>query len=174
MKKSPRSPVEIVQASPADSVSEKRTESDRRQKPTGPWSAFPPAGERMANRRAEERRQPYFVDRFSAWMLIFIVMLAVASIVDAVLTICVLRAGGDEINPVMEYLLNYGILPFVLGKYALTVIGLPLLLIFKNYYLFGTRVRVGHLIPALVALYLVLIGYQIVLIHHHIGWQHLQ
>jgi hypothetical protein len=150
-----------------------RTEPDRRREPTGVWSAFPPAGYRMGNRRAAEHCRPYFVDRFSVWMLIFVVMLLIATIIDATLTIYLLQEGGDEINPVMDYLLNYGIMAFVLGKYMLTVVGLPLLLIFKNYYLFGTRVRVGHLIPAIVALYVVLIGYQIALIHHHVGWQHM-
>ena len=45
------------------------------------------------------------------------------------------------------------------------MVGLPLLLIFKNYYLFGTRFRVGYLIPLIVVMYLVLIGYQLVLMH---------
>ena len=122
----------------------------------------------MAHRRAGEHRRPYFVDRFSPAMLLVVLMLVLASMVDAILTVRVLQAGGDEINPVMDHLLNRGILPFVLGKYLLTVAGLPLLLIFKNHYLFGTRVRVGYLIPVIVALYLVLIGYQIVLIFQHV------
>jgi len=155
-------------------ATDQRAQPDRRQTPTSAWSAFVPTGKRMAARRAEEHCRPYFVDRFSVWMLIFILMLLFATIADAVLTICVLKEGGDELNPLMDHLLNYGTVTFVLGKYLLTVVGLPLLLIFKNYYLFGTRFRVGYLIPALVALYMLLIGYQVYLIHHHIGWQHLQ
>ena len=58
----------------------------------------------------------------------------------------------------MNRLLEHGVLPFLLGKYLLTVIGLPVLLIFKNYYLFGTRVRVGYLIPLLVVLYASYLG----------------
>ena len=38
-----------------------------------------------------------------------------------------------------------------------------MLLIFKNHYMFGTRLRVGHLIPLAVALYTILIGYQLAL-----------
>jgi hypothetical protein len=159
---------------PTDPDSEKRAQSDRRQSPTSAWSAFVPTGKRMAARRAAEHRRPYFVDRFSVWMFVFILLLLFASLTDAVLTIYVLQAGGDEINPVMGHLLSYGVMAFVLGKYLLTVFGLPLLLIFKNYYLFGTRLRVGHLIAVLVALYAVLIGYQVYLIHNHIGWQQFQ
>ena len=154
---------------PAESDIDQRTPSDRRQTPTSPWAAFPPAGQRMACRRASEHGRPYFVDRFSSAMFVVIVMLMIASIVDAILTIQLIDAGAREINPLMDRLLDYGILPFLLGKYMLTVAGLPLLLIFKNHYLFGTPVRVGYLIPMAVAMYLVLIGYQLALMHKHVG-----
>lgn len=148
---------------PAVHETERRQKSDRRKKPTSPWAAFSPAGQRVACRRAEEHRRPYFVDRFASSTFLVIMMLVVASLLDAILTIQLLGAGAQEVNPVMDGLLLYGIEPFLLGKYVLTVAGLPLLLIFKNHYLFGTRFRVGYLIPATVALYAVLIGYQLML-----------
>ena len=107
-------------------------------------------------RRAEEHRRPYFVDRFPPILLAFVLMLLVASIVDALLTIRLIEAGGDEINPLMGRLLTFGVLPFLLGKYVLTAVGLPLLVVFKNYYLFGTRFRVGYLFPVLLAMYVAL------------------
>ena len=152
---------------PAQPGSQQRSQPSRREEPTTPWGAFPPAGHRTAYRRATEHRQPYFVDRFSLGMLVVVLMLAVASIVDAILTIQLLQAGADEINPLMDHLLDYGVLPFFFGKYLLTVTGLPLLLIFKNHYMFGTPIRVGYLIPVLVALYVVLIGYQLFLTHQY-------
>ncbi len=156
--------------SPAEATNppgEKRSQSDRRQRPTGVRGGFPPAGNRMRSRRADEHRNPYFVDRYTALMFAVVLMLIIASIVDAVLTIRLIEAGGSEINPLMGHLLSYGTLPFLLGKYLLTVVGLPLLVIFKNHYLFHTRFRVGYLIPALVLLYAVLISYQLVLIHNY-------
>jgi hypothetical protein len=154
---------------PTESEIDQRTQSDRRETPTSPWSAFPPAGQRMANRRASEHWRPYFVDRFSSGMFIVILMLIIASIVDAVLTIQLIDAGASEINPLMTRLLEHGIRPFLFGKYVLTVVGLPLLLIFQNHCLFGTRIRVGYLIPMAVVMYLVLIGYQLVLMHKYVG-----
>ena len=156
---------------PAESDIDQRSQSDRRQKPTSPWAAFPPAGQRMAARRAGEHWRPYFVDRFSSAMFIVILMLIIASIVDAILTIQLIEAGAREINPLMDRLLDNGILVFLLVKYVLTVAGLPLLLIFQNHYLFGTRLRVGYLIPLAVALYAILIGYQLVLMHKYVGLQ---
>ena len=144
---------------------ERRQQPDRRQQPTGPWQAFLLGGRRRSNRRADEHGRPYFVDHFSLAMLLGVLALVAASLVDAALTVQLLFVGGKEINPLMERLLTYGIGPFVVGKYLLTVAGIPLLLIFKNYRLFGTRLRVGHLIPLLVALYCVLIAYQLALLH---------
>lgn len=152
---------------PAQPSDEKRNLPDRRRQPTSLWGAFPLAGKRMRNRRDEEHRLPYFVDRYTAMMLAVVLMLVLASIVDAILTIRLIEAGGSEINPLMGLLLSYGTFPFLLGKYALTVVGLPLLIIFKNHYLFGTRFRVGYLIPALVVLYAVLISYQLILIYNY-------
>jgi len=158
------------QSSASASDAERRGRSDRRAQPTSPWAAFPPTGQRMKNRRTCEHQQPYFTDRFPPFMLICIMALIVSSLVDAALTVHVLHGGGSEVNPVMGYLLNHGVQAFVVGKYLLTVIGLPVLLIFRNHYLFGTRLRVGYLIPVSVALYAVLIGYQIVLIDQRVGW----
>lgn len=118
----------------------------------------------MQARRAEEHGRHYFVDRFSAWMFGAIVANLILCIVDAVLTLHLIHAGGEEFNPLMACLLARGTSWFVLGKYVLTAAGLPLLLIYKNHYLFGTRVRVGYLLGLIVALYLVLIAYQTCLI----------
>jgi hypothetical protein len=154
----------------SDVEANRRAKSDRRQQPTSPWGAFPPAGLRMRSRRLEEHRRPYFTDRFSPVMLLGVLMLVVATIVDGGLTVYVLQAGGSEANPLMERLLNHSVEAFLIGKYLLTVVGLPVLLIFRNYYLFGTQLRVGYLIPVTVALYAVLIGYQVILIDQRIGW----
>ena len=153
-----------------DADANNRNRPDRRRTPTRAWDAFRLAGRRTRNRRAAEHRLPYFVDRFLPVILVLIVMLLIASIADAILTVRLLDAGGSEANPLMGCLLNYGVQPFLLGKYLLTVVGLPLLLIYQNHYLFGTRVRVGYMIPFTLALYVVLIVYQIVLIQKYAPW----
>lgn len=97
-----------------------------------------------------------------------VMLLVAASITDAIFTILLIRAGAKEINPVMNHFLGQGEQIFLMVKYLLTVGGLPLLLVFQNHYLFRTRLRVGHLIPMAVALYGVLIAYQIVLMHKNV------
>ncbi len=142
---------------------EPRARTDRRRRPTGPWDAFRPRGRRGRNRRADERREPYFVDRIDTPTFILAVLLLVLTIVDGAVTLLLLGAGCEEVNPAMGYLLSRGPLHFLLGKYALTTAGLPFLLIFRNFTLFRTRFRVGYLLPVFVGLYLILLGYQIAL-----------
>jgi len=118
----------------------------------------------MRARRADEHRRVYYVDRFSALALGLIVAMLAASLADAILTTHLLGIGCYEINPLMGLLLKRGVTWFFVGKYLLTAVGLPLLLILKNHYLFGTRFRVGYVIPAVLACYLILVTYQLSLI----------
>lgn len=139
--------------------------ADRRTQPTGVWASIFPGGRRQKQRRTDEHNQPYYVDRYSPGTLALIVLLLALSIIDAVITLILIGEGSEEINPVMGHLLQRGLLTFLLGKYLLTATGIPLLLIFKNFYLFGTRFRVGYLIPAFIFLYVILISYQLCLMH---------
>jgi len=141
-----------------------RSGADRRQTRTRWWAAFALRGRRLRQRRTAEHQQPYYVDRFPSTTFVFILLLLLFTIADGVLTLYLLDGDCAEMNPVMESLLNHGMGPFLLGKYVLTVLGLPVLLVFKNFYLFGTRFRVGYLIPIFVALYAGLIGYQVYLL----------
>jgi Domain of unknown function (DUF5658) len=92
------------------------------------------------------------------------ISLLILTVVDGAVTLLLLGAGCEEINPAMGYLLSRGPIHFLVGKYLLTCAGLPFLLIFRYFTLFRTRVRVGHLLPIFVALYLVLLGYQVALL----------
>jgi hypothetical protein len=136
---------------------------DRRTRPTTFWDVFRCRGRRTRNRRLDEHRRPYFVDRFTLATLILVLVLLFSTIIDGIFTVYLLDANCEEVNPVMSYLLAQGLVPFFLGKYTLTAAGIPVLLIFKNHYLFRTRFRAGYLIPILVPLYMCLIGYQIYL-----------
>jgi hypothetical protein len=63
----------------------------------------------------------------------------------------------------MRFLLDRGTGTFFVGKYLLTALFLPFAVVMYRYRLFGTRLRVGHIVPVVTALYLVLIAYQVVL-----------
>jgi hypothetical protein len=148
---------------PPEPPSDPPPRSDRRRRPTTAWDAFRPGGRRISPRRVEELRQHYFVDLIDTSTFVLAVLLLILTVIDGAITLVLLKAGCEEVNPAMEYLLRRGPLSFLLGKYALTTAALPFLLIFRHFTLFQTRFRVGHLLAVFVALYLILLGYQIVL-----------
>jgi hypothetical protein len=134
---------------------------DRRRQPTSPWAALRPGGRRKRNRRQEDCRTPYYVDRFENHLLAWILILLTFSIADGVMTLLLIEGGFAEANPAMRFLLDRGAMWFLIGKYTLTAGGLPVLLVFKNHGLFHRRLRVGALIPLFVVLYAALLAYQI-------------
>ena len=142
-----------------------RDRTDRRSRPTGAWDAFRRRGRRVRARRDDERQAPHFVDLIDASTFVLAVLLLLLTVVDGAVTLVLLGSGCEEVNPAMGYLLRRGPTQFLMGKYLLTTAGLPFLLIFRHFPLFRTRFRVGYLLPIFVVLYLVLLGYQVALIH---------
>jgi hypothetical protein len=146
--------------------------SDRRRRATTPWDVLRQPGRRVRPRRDLERDRDYFVDRIDARTFFLAILLLVLTLTDGAITLLLLEVGCEEINPAMSYLLSRGPLYFLLGKYALTTAGLPFLLIFRHFTLFRTRFRVGHLLPVFVAMYFVLLGYQVALMQAAPAYSH--
>jgi hypothetical protein len=141
-----------------------RARGDRRKRPTSLWDAFRLRGRRMRNRRADEERKPHVIDRFPTYLVASGLLMLLLTIVDGVFTLVLLDADCEEANPAMGYLLGHGPMAFLLGKYALTAAFLPVCLVLNRCFLFRTRFRVGYLFPIFVALYILLVGYQLVLL----------
>ncbi len=114
-------------------------------------------------RRTEEHVRPYLVDRVSWQSFAMATLLLVLTLVDGMITVALLERGFEEANPLMRFLLNRSTGAFFIGKYVLTAAFLPVALVMNQYRLFGTRFRVGHFIPIVALLYLILIVYQLVL-----------
>jgi hypothetical protein len=137
--------------------------SDRRKHSVPLWDPRRLRGRRRRQRRSEEHDRPYLVDRVSWPAFVMSSLLRILTLVDGMITVALLDQGCEEANPVMRFLLDIGIGTFFIAKYVLTAIFLPIALVMNQHRLFGTRMRVGHVIPVVAALYVVLIAYQITL-----------
>jgi hypothetical protein len=143
-----------------ESPSDGRQRSDRRRRPTSPIDAFRLDGRRGRPRRKEDRQGVYYVDRFTSGTLALVVALLGLTIADGILTLELIELNSEEANPVMAHLLRRGELAFLVGKYVMTAAGLPLLIVYQRYRLFGSRFRVGWLLPVFIVLYLILLFHQ--------------
>jgi hypothetical protein len=109
----------------------------------GLWYLF--FGRRKEMRRDEDNLKSYFLDHYSLRVFGIIIGIILLSLTDAMLTLYLIRNGAAEVNPVMNYFLRYGPLPFLAAKYLLTTASIVLLLIYKNVYIFGTKIRAKYL-----------------------------
>jgi hypothetical protein len=92
--------------------------------------------------------------------LAMVVALLGLTILDGIFTLELLDMNSEEANPLMEHLLTRGQTAFLLGKYILTAAGLPVIVVYQHYPLFGTRFRTGWLLHVFIGLYLVLLSHQ--------------
>ncbi|MFO0956831.1 MAG: DUF5658 family protein [Isosphaeraceae bacterium] len=144
---------------------------DRRRRTTGLWDFLWTPARRSAHRRAQDQAlgEIRFVDRHPRPIAAMAIALLVLTLVDGVLTLLLVRSHCAEANPVMAYMLEQGELAFLMSKYILTAGGVGFLICARTYPLFGTRFQVANLLPILVVLYMVLLGYQCYLLAHGPG-----
>ena len=114
----------------------------------------------MRDDLSEEAGRHYLVERVPAATFVAAALVLVFTIADGVITVLLLDRGCEEANPLMRYLLERGHGAFFAGKYLLTALFLPVALVTHRWQLFGTRLRVGQLVPVVAVLYSILLVYQ--------------
>lgn len=144
--------------------SDRRVQKDRRDKTTSPLSLSSLFGSRKGIRRKTDRDLHYYIDRYSLRAVLTVLITLMLSVADAIFTLHLVSMGATEINPVMDFFLQFGPLPFLLVKYFLTGTSLIWILVHKNYYLFGGKLGIKYILVAIPILYSILIIYELALI----------
>lgn len=111
---------------------ERRCAPDRRTRPTSVWNAIGLRGRRRGFRRASEGHHAY-MDCPSRHVVFLVLFVVVASVLDAVFTLCHLQNGAREANPLMAFVLAHGPKSFVYLKMALTCLGAWGLAVHQNF-----------------------------------------
>ena len=108
---------------------------DRRRAPTPRLSRWSFVGGRRATVRRSDEREGSFVDRYSLRLWMLILWVALMNVADSYFTLVHLQAGGIELNPIADRLLEAGRVRFVLLKSLLIGLALTVLCIHKNFFL---------------------------------------
>ncbi len=106
---------------------DQRSSQDRRQNQTPFFKFALIEGRRNSLRRVDDRKRITVLDQYHTSLLIFILIVLGLSLVDAALTLTLLKQGAIELNPVMRYYITLGHETFVIAKYGLTALPLYLL-----------------------------------------------
>lgn len=119
-------------------------------------AAFVSPGRRKGFRRAGEARNAY-VDRPALRVVAWALVVMGLCVLDALLTIIHVRAGGGELVPTMAFALTHGESAFVGSKMATTGAGVWFLALHQNFFV----ARMGYRL--LLSLYSGLTVYHLVL-----------
>lgn len=114
-------------------------------------------------RRDEESFHNTYVDIHEPRIFIIFSLTVLLSAIDAMLTLFIISNGGEEINPVMQYLLEIDITTFFWAKFFMTSFGMLFLVSHKHFLIYQT-LRGYHLLYAIFGTYFVLINYELYLI----------
>ncbi len=104
--------------------------------------------------------KPFYSPPNRAGSLFTILGILVCCIADGFLTDVLITYGAYEINPLMLYLMNLGMLPFLIGKYLITAGGVCCLLLLRNRPLFHGLNTSTDLLPMLQLFYTLLLSYE--------------
>ena len=110
-------------------------------------------------RRATDRQGIKFVDEYDHAFMGVIIFLVILSIIDGFMTLHLLDQGAHEINPLMSFCLDLGPWFFLASKFLLTCSGVMCLLVVSNSQVFGDRIQVRDVFPAMLFLYLVVMAW---------------
>ena len=141
-----------------------RRSTDRRAHPTNPLSKSSLLGRRKNIRREEDRFAQPYVDRYSFKSVATVVVTLILSMMDAVFTLKLVSLGGKELNPIMDFFLQFGPFPFLLVKFFFLLSCLMVFLVHKNRNVFWDRVSVKALLLSALGIYVVLILYELTLL----------
>ena len=114
-------------------------------------------------RRATDRQQIKFVDEYDHAFMGFIIFLVILSIIDGFMTLHLLDYGAHEFNPIMSFSLELGPWFFMASKFLLTCSGVMCLLVVSNSHVFGDRIQVRDVFPAMLVLYLMVMAWNTLL-----------
>ncbi len=135
---------------------DRRSQHDRRQRPSTWWTSLRFHGRRRGARRTGEGHNTY-VDRPTRRVTVLVCIITVFSVLDALFTLLYINRGGGEANPLMDFAIQFGPTTFLLTKMGLTVFGVTILALHQNFRA-GLRGLYG-----ISCLYVLLLGYHGVL-----------
>jgi hypothetical protein len=121
-------------------------------------------GRRSSTRRAGDRQLPILHDHYSSKLFAAIITILVLSLVDAVLTLHLLRHGSSELNPVMAFYLGKGDAVFVVAKYLLTSLSVAVFLFCKNIFLHRVNLHARALFSWVIAAFSMVILWEVILL----------
>lgn len=147
----------------AEGIVQKRSVTDRRQQRLQAFLCQFVKARRVRERRVNHDGARHYVDVHGPGLLLIILMILVMCVADAYLTLTLLNDGAVELNPVMRPLVEGDWGTFFYVKYGVTACSLLVLLMHKNFRLFGSLTG-RHVLFSVLLAYALVIAYEVTLL----------
>lgn len=121
------------------------------------------SGKREHARRSYDKGGIVYFDRYSSSSLWFVIAILILSVIDAFLTVMLIRNGAVELNPVMAYYLSIGPQAFLAVKYALTSLSVFILLVYGSVVLRGGQYYIRSVFPFIITAFASVVVWEIYL-----------
>ena len=138
-----------------------RSGKDRRTKSGFNIRLFLFGGKRENIRRQEDKKRIFYVDNYSSGLFFTIVSILFLAVIDALLTLSLLNHGASEVNPIMNFFLQFGPYTFFISKYLLTIIAMICLLMFRDVVLRIIKISARSVLYFIVVFYLAVVGWEL-------------
>lgn len=139
-------------------------QNDRRRRPTPMVSLHTFFGGRRRQARRVGEAEGAFVDLYSPRLAVLLLVFFTLTVFDSVATLFYLSKGGEELNPIAQWMIDQGNTEFVVIKGVLTGMCVLFVMLHKNFRYARCAIAVGF------SFYFALAIYHIVLQVH--AWPH--
>ena len=133
-------------------------DEDQRKKPTAFLNFYSFQTGQIKILGSSDAQYGYYMDRYSPRSLLAFFAVIFFSILDGHFTLNLIGKGVSELNPLMDILIRTNIPTFWFCKIYLTVLGLYLLLIHKNFHFPGMRIGVKHIVLMIIGIYAIIVS----------------
>ena len=123
--------------------------------------------QRKQIRRLGDESKDIYVDIHEPITVIIFTATLFFCVTDAILTLFIISEGGEEVNPLMKYLLDSDVMLFFWAKFLLTSLGM-LFLVSHKYFTFYRRISGNHILYSVFTMYFALISYEVILLTYTI------
>ena len=145
---------------------ERRSGCDRRKQIGLNMRTFAGNGKRITIRRQEDKDRIFFADQYGPVIFFTMVGMLFLCVMDAILTLYLLKHGASAMNTLSSLLLNKGPHAFLLSKYALTMVAAFFLFLFRCVVAQKWNLSTHTILYFLAWGYAAVVGWELYLVYH--------
>jgi hypothetical protein len=145
----------------------RQSEVDRRQYTLKTFMLSSYRKRRVTARRNEDQEAGYYVDCHEPFVVAISLGILLLCVADTFFTMIIINNGGRELNPFMNMFIEKDYKIFFFIKYALTAIGLLIVIAHNRFRIF--KFLYGyHILFAFLFIYSLLVSYELAILQQHL------